>query len=180
AIAAADSPLRDTATNIVFADGNPASGLMLIGEAPGEEEDRQGRPFVGASGKLLDRMLAAIGRDRGNTYISNMLYWRPPGNRTPTDAEIAACMPFVHRHLALAQPAALVLLGGTAAKSILGTAEGITRLRGRWTDLSLPGLIRPIPTLAAYHPAYLLRNPRAKREAWKDFLSLKQRLAEAG
>lgn len=167
-------PLKFTATNTVFADGNPQARVMLVGEAPGEDEDRQGRPFVGVSGRLLDRMLAAIGLDRTNVYITNILPWRPPGNRSPTQAEIAACMPFMERHVALIAPAVLVPLGGTAAKALLNRAEGITRLRGRWFDYPAG---TPVPVLPMLHPAYLLRNPASKREAWRDMLTLRQRLA---
>ncbi|MDE2030357.1 MAG: uracil-DNA glycosylase [Alphaproteobacteria bacterium] len=171
-------PLRATAMNLVFSDGNPAAPIMLIGEAPGEEEDRQGKPFVGVSGKLLDQMMGAAGFDRTNTYISNILFWRPPGNRTPTDAEIASCVPFVERHIALIKPKILVLLGGVAAKTLLHTATGITRLRGKWTQyMGSPdsGIETPIPCLPIYHPAYLLRQASAKRQAWNDILSLKKR-----
>ena len=174
--------LRHTAMNLVFADGNPEAPVMFLGEAPGEDEDRQGLPFVGVSGKLLDRMLASAGLDRTSVYISNILFWRPPGNRSPTDAEIAACMPFAERHIALVQPKFLVLMGGTAAKSLLRTKEGITRLRGRWVDYVPPpgtGLTHPIPCLPTYHPAYLLRQPGAKRQAWNDILLLIKRLKEA-
>jgi DNA polymerase len=168
--------LRQTATNTVFADGNPAGRLMLIGEAPGAEEDRLGKPFVGRSGQLLDRMLAAIGIDRTAAYITNVLYWRPPGNRKPTPAEIAACLPFVQRHIALVQPAVLVLCGGTAASTLLATTEGITKLRGRWFDLAVDGLDRPVKTIATYHPSYLLRSPERKREAWRDILTIQEEL----
>jgi len=169
--------LKQTAMNLVFADGNPRARLMLVGEAPGEDEDRQGKPFVGASGQLLDRMLAAIGLDRSGVYISNILPWRPPGNRSPTPAEIALCLPFIERHVALVAPQALVLLGGTAAKSLLNRTEGITKLRGRWFDFSPPGHGRAIPVMATYHPAYLLRSPIHKREAWRDLLEIKGRLS---
>jgi uracil-DNA glycosylase family 4 len=170
------SPLRETATSLVFADGVAHSGLMLIGEAPGADEDRLGRPFVGASGQLLDRMLASIGLDRGRDfYITNILPFRPPGNRTPTDAEIALFLPFVLRHVALAAPRRLVLLGGVAAKALLGAREGITRLRGRWHQVTLPDGTA-IPALATLHPAYLLRNPAAKRDAWADLLLLRRSL----
>jgi DNA polymerase len=176
--------LKFTATNTVFADGSPDAHVMLIGEAPGVDEDRQGLPFVGASGQLLDRMLDGIGLSRNKqgadgAYISNILFWRPPGNRSPTTAEIAACLPFVHRHIALVAPKALVFLGGTAAKTMLDRKEGIMRLRGKWYDLTLPGLDRPIPALPTFHPAYLLRSPAQKREAWCDLLSLKSKLIEA-
>jgi uracil-DNA glycosylase family 4 len=168
--------LRQTATNTVFADGNPTARLMLIGEAPGGEEDRIGKPFVGRSGQLLDRMLAAIGIDRTSAYITNVLYWRPPGNRKPTPAEIAACLPFVQRHIALIHPAVLVLCGGTAASTLLATTEGITKLRGRWFDLAVDGLDEPVKTIATYHPSYLLRSPERKREAWRDILTIQEEL----
>jgi DNA polymerase len=177
----ADSPLRETATNLVFADGVPDSGLMFIGEAPGAEEDRLGKPFVGQSGRLLDRMLASVGLDRRrNVYITNILPWRPPGNRTPTDGEIALFLPFVLRHIALVRPHHLVLLGGVAAKALLRSREGITRLRGRWHEVPVAGLDRPVPALATLHPAYLLRNPAAKREAWADLLLLRRTLEAEG
>lgn len=178
ALAAFDGcALRDTATNLVFADGDPSATVMLVGEGPGAEEDRAGLPFVGPSGRLLDRMLASIGfaRTRGDVYITNVLPWRPPGNRNPTDAEIAVCLPFLVRHIVLARPRLLVLAGGVPARSLLGAREGITRLRGRWRELDLPGLDAPVPTLPTLHPAYLLRNPGAKRDAWADLLSLRRR-----
>ncbi len=168
--------LKHTAMNLVFADGNPEAKLMLVGEAPGEDEDRLGKPFVGASGRLLDRMLAGIGLDRTRVYISNILPWRPPGNRSPTQAEIALCLPFIEKHIALVNPQVLVLLGGTAAKSVLSRAEGITRLRGQWFDFRPAGTTQILPTMATYHPAYLLRSPIHKREAWRDLLTVKQRL----
>lgn len=167
------SSLRETATNLVFADGAPGSGLMLVGEAPGAEEDRLGRPFVGQSGQLLDRMLASIDLSRaaGGFYITNILPWRPPGNRTPTDQEIALFLPFVLRHIALVRPRHLVLLGGVAAKALLRAKDGITRLRGRWHGVAVEGL-GEVPALATLHPAYLLRTPAAKRDAWADLLML--------
>ncbi|HEU0215604.1 MAG TPA: uracil-DNA glycosylase [Stellaceae bacterium] len=171
-------PLKRTATNTVFADGNPAAPVMIIGEAPGADEDRLGKPFVGRAGQLLDRMLAAIGLDRTGVQITNVIYWRPPGNRKPTAQEIASCLPFVFRHIALSRPKLLVLAGGTAASTLLDTAEGITRLRGRWFDLAVPGLDAPLPTLPMFHPAFLLRSPERKREAWRDLLALKANLAE--
>jgi uracil-DNA glycosylase family 4 len=174
--------LKHTAMNLVFADGNPAAPIMMVGEAPGEAEDRQGRAFVGVSGQLLDHMLAPAGLDRRtNVYISNILFWRPPGNRSPTDAEIAACLPFCERHIALVKPKILVLLGGVAAKSLLRTKEGITRLRGRWTQYMPPpgsGLEHPIECLPIYHPAFLLRQPGAKRQAWADILTLTKRIKQ--
>ncbi len=173
-------PLKRTATTTVFMDGNPAARIMIVGEAPGAEEDRQGKPFVGRAGQLLDRMLAAIELDRSKVQITNVIYWRPPGNRKPTSAEIASCLPFVLRHIALARPRVLVLAGGTAASALLPTGEGITRLRGRWFDLAVPGLDKPVPTLPMFHPAFLLRTPERKREAWRDLLALKARLDQPG
>jgi uracil-DNA glycosylase len=172
--------LKRTATNTVFADGVAGAELMVIGEAPGGDEDRLGRPFAGRSGQLLDRMLAAIGYDRQrNAYITNVLFWRPPGNRKPTNEEIAACLPFVWRHIALLRPKAVMLCGGTAAAALLGRAEGIMRLRGRWFDLAVEGLDRPLPSIATYHPSFLLRTPARKGEAWRDLMALQSKLREA-
>ncbi|MGH6969547.1 MAG: uracil-DNA glycosylase [Stellaceae bacterium] len=169
--------LRRTATHTVFADGNPAAALMLIGEAPGADEDRIGLPFVGRSGQLLDRMLAGIGVRRSeNAYITNILFWRPPGNRKPTPEETAICLPFVWRHIALKQPKIVVLCGGTATAALLSRSDGITRLRGRWFDLAVPDL-GPIPALATYHPSFLLRAPAQKSESWCDLLSIQSRLS---
>ncbi len=171
--------LKATAKHMVFADGVPGSPVMFIGEAPGREEDLQGLPFVGPAGQLLDRMLAAIGRDRSCVYISNILNWRPPGNRTPTPAEALMALPFIKRHIVLAKPKVVVLLGGTAAKHLLATTTGIMRLRGKWTELMLDEFgEQVIPALPTLHPAYLLRQPAHKRLAWQDFLSLKLRLRE--
>jgi DNA polymerase len=164
--------LKHSATNLVFADGNPKSEIMLIGEAPGREEDLRGLPFVGRSGKLLDRMLAAIGLDRKKVYISNILYWRPPANRSPTHEEMAMCLPFVLRLVELVKPKVVVALGGVAAKELLDTTEGIMRLRGRWQTLALPDGTS-LPLLPTFHPAYLLRQPAHKRLAWRDLLALK-------
>lgn len=174
AIAAFDgSPLRETAMHLVFADGVAGAETMLIGEAPGAEEDRLGRPFVGPSGQLLDRMLATIGLSRErNVYITNILPWRPPGNRTPSDAEMALFLPFVQRHILLARPKRVVLLGGVAAKTLLGAKEGITRLRGAWRRL--PPEAGGLPALPTLHPAYLLRTPAMKREAWADLILLRR------
>jgi len=171
-------PLKRTATNTVFADGNPAAPVLIIGEAPGADEDRLGKPFVGRAGQLLDRMLTAIGMDRTGVQITNVIYWRPPGNRKPTPAEIASCLPFVFRHIVLSRPRVLVLAGGTAASTLLDVTDGITRLRGRWFDLAVPGLDTPLPTLPMFHPAFLLRSPERKREAWRDLLALKAKLTE--
>jgi DNA polymerase len=170
--------LKRTATNTVFADGNPRSGLMLIGEAPGADEDRIGRPFVGASGQLLDRMLATIGIDRTGCYITNVMFWRPPGNRKPTDFEIDTCRPFVERHIALVRPRLLVIVGATASGVLLPGSEGITRLRGRWLKLEVNGLAAPLPAMAVYHPSFLLRSPERKRESWSDLLSIKSKLQD--
>ena len=169
--------LRQTAASTVFADGNPEAAVMIIGEAPGQEEDRQGLPFVGKSGKLLDRMLASIGLDRTtNAYITNVLPWRPVENRKPTPDEVAVCLPFVARHIELVDPQVLLLLGGAAAAAILARHDGISRLRGHWFEYASPGLSRPVPVLATFHPAYLLRTPEAKRGAWRDLLLVKKRL----
>jgi uracil-DNA glycosylase family 4 len=170
--------LKKTATNLVFSDGNPEARLMLIGEAPGADEDRLGKPFVGVSGQLLDRMLAAVGYDRTNALITNVLFWRPPGNRTPTPTEIAACLPFVERMIEIVDPAVLVLVGGIAAKTMLARSEGIMKLRGRWLEFRTPRMARPVPTIATFHPAYLLRSPGQKRLAWQDFLTIRRKLAE--
>lgn len=177
--------LKKTATNLVFGMGSRQARIMLIGEAPGENEDRQGLPFVGPAGQLLDRMLGAIGLDRHAedpakaVYITNMLPWRPPGNRSPTDGEIAACLPFMVRHIELMSPDFLIFAGGISAKAMLTRSEGITRLRGRWFDYHSPGLAKPVPAMPMLHPAYLLRNPAAKREAWQDLLALRLRLDQA-
>jgi DNA polymerase len=174
AMAAFDGcPLAATATNLVFADGNPDAGLMLVGEGPGAEEDRAGKPFVGPSGRLLDRMLASIGLDRTRYLITNVIPWRPPGNRNPTDNEVLTCLPFLLRHIALARPRRLVLLGALATRAVTGSNAGIRRLRGRWIDVTIPGLPAPVPALPMLHPAYLLRTPGAKREAWADMVQLR-------
>jgi uracil-DNA glycosylase len=170
--------LRQHATNLVFADGNPLSRVMLVGEAPGADEDRLGKPFVGVSGQLLDRMMLAIGLDRNAFYITNVCFWRPPGNRKPTEAELSAQLPFVERHIELVNPKILVLVGASAAQGLLRVTEGITRLRGRWVEYRSEGLAGPIPTLPILHPAYLLRQPAQKRETWADLLKLQTRLTE--
>jgi len=169
-------PLKQVARNTVFADGAEQPRLMCLGEAPGQEEDRQGVPFVGPSGHLLNRMLASIGLDRSEVYIANVLPWRPPANRKPTHDEVAVCLPFVIRHIELVDPPALLLLGGAAASALLARAEGINRLRGHWFEFSASRLQRPVPALATFHPAYLLRTPEAKRAAWRDLLMVKQKL----
>src|ERR1700733_355083 len=169
--------LRSTATLLVFADGNPQSRVMLVGEAPGHDEDVIGRPFVGRSGKLLDLMLAAIGLDRTQVYIANVVPWRPPGNRMPTPQETAICLPFIRRQIELANPDILVCLGGPAMQTLLGIKDGITRARGRWYPFDTGS--REIRALATFHPAFLLRSPLQKRFAWRDFLALKKALAQA-
>jgi uracil-DNA glycosylase family 4 len=166
--------LRKTAKQLVFADGNPQARLMFVGEAPGSEEDRAGLPFVGRSGKLLDRMLAAIGIDRTQAYIANIIPWRPPGNRTPTPQETQICLPFITRQIELVDPDLLVCLGGPSSQGILGFTEGIRRTRGRW--LTYQTGTREIRAMASFHPAYLLRSPLEKRLSWRDFLAIKQAL----
>jgi DNA polymerase len=166
--------LRQTAKTLVFADGNPHARVMLIGEAPGREEDEAGLPFVGRSGQLLDRMLAAIGLDRTSVYIANVVPWRPPGNRTPTPQETEICKPFITRQVALARPDLIVFLGGSAAAALAGTTEGILKLRGRWFDYDRGD--RRVKALATLHPAYLLRQPLQKRLAWRDFRDLRRQL----
>ena len=169
--------LKLTAKNLVFADGNPQAELMLVGEAPGREEDLEGLPFVGRSGQLLDRMLAAIGIDRSAAYIANVIPWRPPGNRTPTPQETEICRPFIERQVELVNPKVLVTLGGPSAKLLLDTTEGILRLRGNWrAHVTASG--RSIPTMPTLHPAYLLRTPAHKKLAWRDLLEIKAKLAE--
>ena len=173
--------LRATATQTVFADGNPQAGLVFVGEAPGAEEDRSGRPFVGPAGQFLDRMLASIGLTRADYLITNVVPWRPPGNRNPTEQEIQACLPFLLRHIALLRPRRLVLLGKMSSNALTGSTQGITRLRGNWMPAPIPGLDEPIPALPMLHPAYLLRQPGAKRQAWADLITLRRALdADAG
>ncbi len=166
--------LKHTATNLVFADGNPHSRLMLIGEAPGGDEDRQGRPFAGEAGLLLDRMLAAIGLDRTQAYLANILPWRPPGNRSPTPAEISLCLPFIERHIALVNPLVVVVFGLPAAKILLNQTGVITKLRGRWFQYRASGMPQASKAIITYHPAYLLHTPHLKAEAWLDLISIKR------
>lgn len=173
-------PLKATATNLCLFDGNPEAKIMIIGEAPGAQEDRQGKPFVGPAGQLLDRMLAPIGLDRSKVYITNLLYWRPPGNRNPTPAEIAVCLPFLERQIELIAPKLLLLTGGMSAKTLLNRSEGILRLRGRWGDYRHPGSGETIPALPTLHPAYLLRQPAQKRDAWRDLLAFAEAMEIQG
>ncbi|WP_457093598.1 uracil-DNA glycosylase [Microvirga sp. P5_D2] len=167
--------LKFSAKNLAFADGNPEGRVMLVGEAPGADEDRIGKPFMGRSGQLLDRMLATIGLDRTQIYVANIVPWRPPGNRTPTPQEIAICKPFIARQIELASPEFLLCLGGPAAQNLLGLKEGILRTRGRWLTYKAEDgrEIRALPTL---HPAYLLRQPLQKRLGWRDFQALRRAL----
>ena len=167
--------LKFTAKNMVFADGNPQANVMFVGEAPGRDEDLEGKPFVGRSGQLLDRMLSAIGLDRSSAYISNVIPWRPPGNRAPTPQESEICRPFIERHIELVKPKVLVHLGGASAKTLLNTPEGILRLRGNWRIYSRAAGLE-IPAMPTLHPAYLLRTPAHKRLAWRDFLEVKMKL----
>jgi len=169
--------LKFTASRLVFADGNPHARLMLVGEAPGRDEDIAGLPFVGRSGKLLDRMLAAIGLDRTSVYIANIIPWRPPGNRTPTPQETQICLPFIRRQIELVNPDVLVCLGNPSSQGILNTREGIMRTRGRWRDYDTG--TRTIQAMPTFHPAYLLRSPAYKRLAWQDLRAIRKALAAA-
>lgn len=168
-------PLKHTASNMIFADGNPGARLMVIGEVPGREEDRVGLPLVGGAGQLFDRMLASIGLTRADIYITSLLPWRPPGNRTPTPEEMDMLLPWLHRHVQLAAPQQVLLLGGGPAKAILPDGGGILKLRGRWKDIDFgDGVVRP--TMATLHPSYLLRSPAQKRLAFADLVALANKL----
>lgn len=177
AVAAFDGcSLKRNAQRTVFADGNPHARLMLVGEAPGADEDRQGLPFVGRAGQLLDRMLASISLSRSDVYIANVIPWRPPGNRTPTPQETSICLPFIRRQIELCNPQVLVCLGGSAMQTLLGVNEGILKSRGRWFDYTLGRDGRKIKALATLHPAYLLRSPGQKRLAWRDLQAIAKAL----
>ncbi|WP_146690376.1 uracil-DNA glycosylase [Bradyrhizobium canariense] len=169
--------LKHTATRLVFADGNPQARVMFVGEAPGRDEDIEGLPFVGRSGKLLDRMMSAIGLDRSQAYIANVIPWRPPGNRTPTPQETQICLPFIQRQIELVNPDVLVTLGNPSTQTLLSTREGIMRTRGKWFDYDTG--TRVIRALATFHPAYLLRSPSYKRMAWQDLRSIAKVLEQA-
>ena len=168
--------LYKSSTNMVFSDGNPKSKIMLIGEAPGHDEDIQGKPFVGRSGKLLDKMLEAIELNREKVYIANIIPWRPPNNRRPTEEEIEICLPFIKKHIELINPKVLMLLGSTATFALLKSSEGITKIRGKWVDLILDNM--SIPTLPTFHPAFLLRQPAQKKHVWEDLKSLKKKVSK--
>lgn len=169
--------IRRTAQNTVFAEGNPKARVMVIGEAPGAEEDASGIPFCGRSGQLLDKMLASAGLTRAeNCYITNMIFWRPPGNRKPSAEEVTLCLPFVKRHITLLNPAMILLAGGTAAAALLEVNQGITRLRGREFSYHDPASGRDVPCFPIFHPSYLLRQPSHKRLAWQDMLLIRRRL----
>ena len=167
-----DCSLKKTAKNIVFSDGNPRANIMFIGEAPGEIEDKTGKPFKGEAGKLLDRMLDAIELNRENAYLTNIIFWRPPGNRKPTQEEINVCLPFVKKHIDLIKPKILVLVGATAASAILNIQSGITQIRGKWKNIKTKNT-KNLKSIAIFHPAFLLRQPSRKREAWEDLKKIK-------
>ena len=169
--------LKSTATRLVFADGNPKARIMFVGEAPGRDEDIEGLPFVGRSGKLLDRMIASIGLDRSKVYIANVIPWRPPGNRTPTPQETQICLPFIQRQIELVDPDILVTLGNPATQTLLSTREGIMKTRGRWFNYDTG--TRVIRALATFHPAYLLRSPSYKRLSWQDLRAIAKALPQA-
>lgn len=170
--------LKHTATRLVFCDGNPQARIMFVGEAPGRDEDIEGLPFVGRSGKLLDRMIAAIGLDRSKAYIANVIPWRPPGNRTPTPQETQICLPFIQRQIELVNPDVLVTLGNPSTQTLLSTREGIMKTRGKWFDYDTG--TRSIRAIATFHPAYLLRSPSYKRMSWQDLRAIAKELEKAG
>ncbi len=171
--------LKRTATNTVFSDGTPAGGILFIGEAPGRDEDRIGKPFVGRAGQLLDKMLLSIGLDRTvNAYITNVINWRPPDNRDPSPEEAAQCLPFLRRHIELAEPELIVLLGAVAARHVVGLTEGIMKMRGRWLEYRVGG--RMVPLMPTLHPAYLLRQAAHKKLAWRDLQAIRERMETIG
>lgn len=166
--------LHKSATNMVFSDGNPSAKIMLIGEAPGHDEDIQGKPFVGRSGKLLDKMLEAIDLNREKVYIANIVPWRPPNNRRPTDGEIEICLPMIKKHIEIVNPKAILLLGSTATYALIKNNEGITKIRGKWLDIEINK--KKYPILPTFHPAFLLRQPAQKKFSWEDLKSLKKKV----
>lgn len=168
--------LKKTAMHTVFCDGNPKANIMIIGEAPGADEDRQGKPFVGQSGQLLRLIFSHISLTIEHVYITNVLPWRPPGNRQPTPMEISMCLPFLQRHIELISPKIIVLAGSTAVKALLNNSEGITKIHGKWYSYMSPALQAPIPIMPIYHPAFLLRSPSKKKDVWLDMLEIKRRL----
>ena len=170
--------LRHRAKKTVIGDGNSKADIMLIGEAPGAEEDKIGKPFVGAAGQLLNKMLAAIKLERDNVYITNVIPWRPPNNRTPSNEEILQCLPFVQRHIELINPKFILLLGSTATKAILSTSLSIAKLRGNWHDYKSFNLNNTIQCLATYHPAFLLRSPNYKKQSWEDLQVFQQKILD--
>lgn len=171
--------LKKTAKNTVFGEGVPHAEVMFVGEAPGADEDRIGQPFVGVSGKLLDKMLDSVGFSRQkNIYISNIIPWRPPGNRSPSTSEVSLCLPFIQRHIELVRPKILIFVGGVAFNALLVRPETITKARGNWYTYQTPGLPAPIPAMAIFHPAFLLRSPAQKRLAWRDMLVIREKLKE--
>lgn len=169
--------LKKTAAHTVLGDGNPNARIVLIGEAPGADEDRIGAPFVGKCGKLLDKMLLSIHINRADCYITNVLPWRPPGNRTPTDEEIAICLPFLKRQIELIQPDFLILLGGIALKSLMDVNDSISRTRGKWLEYSITDQ-KTAQVLATYHPSFLLRSPSQKSKVWSDLLRIQKKIKD--
>ena len=170
--------LKRSATHTVFADGNPAHRIMFIGEAPGRDEDRQGLPFVGRAGKLLDKMVTAIHLDRTKAYITNVINWRPPDNRDPSPEEAAMCLPFLRRHIELVNPEVMILLGAVAVRHVMGRSDGIMKTRGRWLDYNVNG--RMVPVMPTLHPAYLLRQPAHKKLAWRDLQAVEESILALG
>ncbi len=170
--------LKNHANSTVISDGNEKSKIMLIGEAPGAEEDKIGKPFVGAAGQLLNKMLNAINLKREDIYITNILPWRPPNNRTPTNEEIIECLPFVQKHIEIIKPELILLLGATASKTILNSNTSISKLRGKWHDYKTINHNQTIGCLVTYHPAFLLRSPQNKKESWQDLKQFKKRIID--
>jgi DNA polymerase len=170
--------LKRTATNTVFADGNPVNRIMFIGEAPGRDEDKQGLPFVGRAGKLLDKMIAAIHLDRTRAYITNVINWRPPDNRDPSPEEAAMCLPFLRRHIELVNPEVMILLGAVSVRHVMGRSDGIMKTRGRWLEYNVNG--RMVPVMPTLHPAYLLRQPAHKKLAWRDLQAVEEKIIALG